>query len=67
MLPPSLSPRRSSLRAPKIAYDQFLEVISESEEDLTNKQIEVLRFIKLEGRVLKRDIKQVSIVDKLLL
>ncbi len=66
MLPPSLSPRRSSLRAPKIAYDQFLEVISESEEDLTNKQIEVLRFIKLEGRVLKRDIKQVSIVDKLL-
>ena len=66
MLPPSLSPRRSSLKAPKIAYDQFLEVISESEEDLTNKQIEVLRFIKLEGRVLKRDIKQVSIVDKLL-
>ena len=43
-----------------------MEVISESEEDLTNKQIEVLRFIKLEGRVLKRDIKQVSIVDKLL-
>ena len=66
MLPPSLSPRRSSLKAPKIAYDQFLEAISESEEDLTNKQIEVLRFIKLEGRVLKRDIKQVSIVDKLL-
>ncbi len=66
MLPPSLSPRRSSLKAPKIAYDQFLEVISESEEDLTNKQIEVLRFIKLEGRVLKRDIKQVSIIDKLL-
>ena len=66
MLPPSLSPRKSSLKAPKIAYDQFLEVISESEEDLTNKQIELLRFIKLEGRVLKRDIKQVSIVDKLL-
>ena len=66
MLPPSLSPRKSALKKPKIAYDQFLEVISESEEDLTNKQIEVLRFIKLEGRVLKRDIKQVSIVDKLL-
>ena len=66
MLPPSLSPRKSSLKAPKIAYDQYLEVISESEEDLTNKQIELLRFIKLEGRVLKRDIKQVSIIDKLL-
>ena len=24
MLPPSLSPRRSSLRAPKIAYDQYV-------------------------------------------
>ena len=66
MLPPSLSPRKSSLKAPKIAYDQYLEVIDESEEDLTNKQIELLRFIKLEGRVLKRDIKQVSIIDKLL-
>ena len=66
MLPPSLSPRKSSLKAPKIAYDQFLEVIDDNEEDLTNKQIELLRFIKLEGRVLKRDIKQVSIIDKLL-
>ena len=66
MLPPSLSPRKSSLKAPKIAYDQFLEVIDDNEEDLTNKQIELLRFIKLEGRVLKRDIKQVSIINKLL-
>ena len=66
MLPPSLSPKKSSLKAPKIAYDQFLEVTNDSEEDLTNKQIELLRFIKLEGRVLKRDIKQVSIIDKLL-
>jgi len=57
MLPPSLSPRRSSLKAPKIAYDQYLEVIDDSEEDLTNKQIELLRFIKQEGRVLKRDLK----------
>ena len=66
MLPPSLSPRKSSLKAPKIAYDQYLEVIDDNEEELTNKQIELLRFIKLEGRVLKRDIKQVSIIDKLL-
>ena len=66
MLPPSLSPRKSSLKGPKIAYDQYLEVIDDSEDDLTNKQIELLRFIKLEGRVLKRDIKSVSIVEKLL-
>ena len=66
MLPPSLTPKKSSLKAPKIAYDQYLVVNDESEEDLTNKQIELLRFIKNEGRVLKRDIKSVSIVDRLL-
>ncbi|MBP5574536.1 MAG: primosomal protein N' [Bacilli bacterium] len=66
MLPPSLSPRRSSLKAPKIAYDQYLQVIDDSEEGLTNKQIELLRFIKQEGRILKRDIKSKSIIDKLL-
>ena len=66
MLPPSLSPRKSSLKAPKIAYDQYLEVIDDNEDGLTNKQIELLRFIKQEGRVLKRDIKSKSIIDKLL-
>ena len=66
MLPPSLSPRRSSLKAPKIAYDQYLQVIDDNEEGLTNKQIELLRFIKQEGRILKRDIKSKSIIDKLL-
>ena len=66
MLPPSLSPKRSSLKAPKIAYDQYLEVINDSEEGLTNKQIELLRLIKNDGRVLKRDIKSKSIIDKLL-
>ena len=66
MLPPSLSPKRSSLKAPKIAYDQYLEVINDSEEGLTNKQIELLRFIKQESRVLKRDIKSKSIIEKLL-
>ena len=66
MLPPSLSPRRSSLKAPKIAYDQYLEAIDDDEDGLTNKQIELLRFIKQEGRVLKRDIKSKSIIDKLL-
>ena len=39
MLPPSLSPKKTSLKAPKIAYDQYLEVIDEDETDLTNKQI----------------------------
>ena len=66
MLPPSLSPRRSSLKAPKIAYDQYYEILNDEEEGLTNKQIELLRFIKQEGRVLKRDIKSKSVAEKLI-
>ena len=65
MLPPSLSPRRSSLKAPKIAYDQYYELLEDNEEGLTNKQIELLRFIKQEKRVLKRNIKSKSVADKL--
>ena len=66
MLPPSLSPRKSSLKAPKIAYDQYYEIVDPNEEGLTNKQIELLRFIKQENRVLKRDVKSKSVADKLL-
>ncbi|MCR5184740.1 MAG: primosomal protein N' [Bacilli bacterium] len=66
MLPPSLSPRRSSLKAPKISYNQYVVPLDEDEEGLTPKQIELLRFISLEKKVLKRDIKSVSIVNKLL-
>lgn len=66
MLPPSLSPRRSSLKAPKIAYDKYVELNKYDEEDLTYKQIELLRLIRDEGRVLKKEIKQVSILNKLI-
>ena len=66
MLPPSLSPRRSSLKAPKIAYDQYIELEKYDEEDLTYKQIELLRLIRDEGRILKKEIKQVSILNKLI-
>lgn len=66
MLPPSLSPRRSSLKAPKIAYDQYLVVKNDSEEYLTSKQIEILRLIKNEKRVLKKEVGSPSVVEKLL-
>ncbi len=67
MLPPSLSPRKSSLKAPKIAYNIYLEVIDDSEDGLTPKQIEILRLIKEEGRVLKNEVKSPSIIKKLIL
>ena len=66
MLPPSLSPRKSSLKAPKIAYDQYIKIKNYSEDNLTSNQIELLRLISANQPVLKREIKQVSILKKLL-
>lgn len=66
MLPPSLRPKKASLNSPKIAYDQYLVVIDDDETGLTTKQIDILRYIKKEEKVLKREIKSPSIVDKLL-
>lgn len=66
MLPPSLSPRRSSLKAPKIAYDQYVKIKNYDEDNLTSKQIELLRLIHQNQPVLKREIKQASILEKLL-
>ena len=66
MLPPSLNIRRGSLKAPKIAYDKYLKVIDDNEASLTGKQIEILRLIKENGEVLKKEIKSISVVEKLL-
>ena len=66
MLPPSLSPRRGSLKAPKIAYDQYVTVINKDEEGLTAKQIELLRLLSKEDKVLKKEIKSASVLEKLI-
>lgn len=66
MLPPSLSPRRSALKAPKIAYDQYVAMKYYDTTDLTAKQINLLDMIKEEKEVLKSEISQVSILKKLL-
>ena len=65
MLPPSLSPRRSSLKAPKIAYDQYVKIKNYSENDLTSTQIELARLIRTNQPVLKREIKQSTVLAKL--
>ena len=66
MLPPSLSPRRSFLKAPKIAYDQYLKIKKYDETDLTGKQIEILKLVQKEGEVLKKEVRSPSIVKKLI-
>ena len=66
MLPPSLAPRKSSLKAPKIAYDYFVIIKNYDVDGLSAKQKNLLDLIKEEGPILKSEIKQVSILKKLL-
>ncbi len=66
MLPKSLKPRLSSLSGPKAYFDKYLVVIDGDETGLTPRQIDLLRFIKTNGKILKRDSGSPSIVDKLI-
>ena len=65
-LPPSLKPSISSLKGPRIAYEDFLEIEEDSEEDLTPKQIEIFRLIKANGTIRKKEADSPSVVKKLL-
>lgn len=66
MLPPSLKPTSSSLKKAKVAYESYVVVHDDNEEGLTIKQKEILRTIKENGKVLKREINSSSIVKKLI-
>ena len=46
MLPPSLSPKRSSLKAPKIAYDQFLDYTDEERVTYLHRDVFSISKIK---------------------
>ena len=65
MLPSSLKPSTSALRGPKVAYETYVKLINDDENDLTPKQIELIRLLKANGRILKKDCKSPSIVQKL--
>ena len=65
MLPSSLKPASSALKGPKIAYDIYVKLINDAEEGLTPKQIELVRLLRNSGRILKKDCKSPSIVQKL--
>ena len=66
MLPLSLKPTSSSLKGPKIAYEYFVKIVSDNEDNLTPKQIELLRLVKNNGEVNKKDIKSPSRLKKLI-
>lgn len=65
MLPLSLSPKLSSLKGPRIAYEKWVEALTSDEEGLTPKQKEMLRLIVKNGPILKKEAGSASILDKL--
>lgn len=66
MLPKTLSPKLSSLKGPKIAYEKWVELLRNDETDLTPKQIEMLRLIASSGPVLKKDLGSPTVLNKLI-
>lgn len=66
MLPPSLKPTSASLKHAKIAYEKYVRIKDYSEDELTAKQLELLRLIKNNKNVKKSDIKSLSILNKLI-
>ncbi len=66
MLPQSLKPSISSLRGPKIAYEDYLEAVDVDEDGLTDKQIESLRLVAKSELILKREAGTPAIVNALL-
>ncbi len=66
MLPTSLKPSSSSLKGPKIAYETYVHLENDNEDGLTAKQIELVRLLKRNGDILKKDCKSECIVKNLL-
>ncbi len=67
MLPPSLNIKKSSLKAPKIAYETLLEINGDFDsEGLTAAQKEIYVYIKDHAPVIKREIRSQSIIAKLI-
>ncbi len=67
MLPPSLNVRKSSLKAPKIAYESLLEINGDFDTSgLTAAQKEIYVYIRDHAPVVKREIHSQSIINKLI-
>ena len=67
MLPQSLKPSFSSLRGPKIAYEDWIELVDGNEEGLTPKQKELIRYLAAHSPILKKEAGSPDIVKRLVL
>lgn len=68
MLPRSLKPCSSSLKAPKINYLKYLKIVNDNidKNALTTKQLAIFNLIKKNKIIKKNEIKNTSIVKKLM-
>lgn len=66
MLPPSLKPTTSSLKNAKIQYEKYVKCIDTKEDNLTNKQVELLRLLAASDEIKKSEIKSLSVLKKLI-
>ena len=65
MLPQSLKPSYSSLHGPKIAYEDWVELLDANEEGLTAKQKEIIRYLAQNSPILKKEAGSAAILKTL--
>ena len=65
MLPQSLKPSFSALRGPKIAYEDWVEIVDPGEEGLTAKQKEIVRYLAKNSPILKKEAGSAAILKTL--
>ncbi len=65
MLPQSLKPSYSSLHGPKIAYEDWVELLDADEEGLTAKQKEIIRYLAQNSPILKKEAGSAAILKTL--
>lgn len=66
MLPPSLKPRKSSTKSPKIKYETWIEITEKIVESLTPKQVELFALLKEQTLTKKTSVRQKATLISLL-
>ena len=66
MLPPSLKPRKSSTKSPKIKYETWIEITEKIVEYLTPKQVELFALLKEQTLTKKTSVRQKATLNSLL-
>ena len=66
MLPPSLKPRKSSLRSPKIKYETWIRLTDQTPGELNAKQLELYTLLKQDQEAKMTSIRQKTTLQSLI-